>query len=158
MTELIVGHDNDVGHWVASRIPHLQTVENLGEYIAIGIVSDEDEIMAGAVFNNYRGTNIEIQFASVDARWATKENIGSLLSYPFVQLGVSRLTAVVSKNNKRVRKFLLGIGFKNEGTLRNAFLLPDGSPENAIIYGMIRKEAGKWLEGVSHGKVSTCGT
>jgi len=158
MSTLLLDAQNDVAQWVAYRIPHIQTAENLGDFFAIGVLDSKGGVMAGIVYNNYRGSNIELQFASENPKWATPQNIGLLLSYPFDHVGVPRVTSVVNKRNRRIRRFLEGIGFKNEGTLRNCLLLPDGKLENAIIYGMIRREANKWLERVSYGKESPVAT
>lgn len=155
MSELVFDQDSIVGQWVASRIPHIQTSENLGDFVAIGVVNSDGNEIAGIVYNNYRHTNIELQFASEDPKWATPRTIGLLLSYPFIQLGVPRVTCICNKRNKRIRRFLEGVGFKNEGTIRETLPMPDGKLENAIIYGMIRREAERWLERVNYGKVST---
>jgi hypothetical protein len=155
VSKLVIGNDYNVGVWVAGKIPHLESVGSLGEFVAISVVDNKDIPMAGIVYNNFRMTNIELQFASVNPMWATKKNIGLLLCYPFIQLGLPRITAIVQRGNKRIRKFLEGIGFKNEGTLRNCLTAHKGRFENAIIYGMIRKEAEKWLSGVNYGKEFT---
>lgn len=93
-----------------------------------------DKLAAVAAFTNYRTVDIEILFASDNPRWATKQTIAWILAFPFVQLGTQRCTAMVLKSNKRVRKLLLGTGFKEEGRHLHAAR----NLETVLSYGMTR--------------------
>ena len=106
MTNLVFGRDEELVTW-AER-------SGLGPFqrplTAIGVVDDEDKIMAVAIYNNYRySSDIEVSFVAATPRWATQGNIRAMLSYPFVQLGVKRLSAITTKKNKRCRKLLTGL-------------------------------------------------
>lgn len=105
-------------------------------YQTIGVMVDK-KLAAVAVYHNYRSPDIQISFASLSPRWAMPGAVKWIThTYPFEQLGAKRLTAIVRKKNKRVRRFLEGVGFKLEGTHPKAF--PDG---DACTYGLLRENS-----------------
>lgn len=99
----------------------------------IGVWRDE-KLAAVAAFTNYRTVDIEILFASDNPRWATKQTITYILAFPFIQLKTQRCSAMVLKSNRRVRKLLTGIGFKEEGRHLHAAK----NLETVLSYGMTR--------------------
>ena len=138
MTTLVFGRDEELAEWAEkSGVGPFQR-----PLTAIGITDKEDKIMAVAIYNNYRySADIEVSFVAATPRWATQANIRAMLYYPFVQLGVKRLTAITTKKNKRCRKLLTGLGFKQEGVHPFA-----GENEaTAITYGLYREPASKWV-------------
>jgi len=119
--------------------------------VAIGVARNND-LLAVAVFENYRTSNgkplsIECSIAADSPRWITKGTVRAILSYPFLQLGVQRITALVHETNERSVKFLNGLGFVREGYIRDA--LENGA--GVYITGMLRAEAAKWLGGIVNG-------
>lgn len=103
---------------------------------AIG-VRRGDKLIAGFVYNHYLGHQIEVTVASVDPRWSLRRDIvRALFIYPFVQLGVTRLTCTVSVFNKKAIKLAEGLGFRREGLLRRGY---DGV-NDAYLYAMLREE------------------
>ncbi len=138
---LVFNDDFAVGEWVARRIPHVRSVREWGPFRAIGVARG-DEPIAGAVFNNSRGFDMEISFAADSPRWATRGMVRDILAYPFVQCDCTRLTAVVGKRNKRARRFVEGLGFKQEGCVRRGL---DGR-QDAILYGL-QNEQCRWIHG-----------
>lgn len=138
----------EVAAWVARRIAILGGVAALGPHAAIGIERD-GALIAGAVFHNYRHHDIEVSFAADDPGWARRGTIRAILRYPFAQLGCTRLTALIARDNARAAKLLEGLGFKREGVLRRAY---DGTAD-ALVFGMLREEC-HWLEDI-HGKEHT---
>jgi len=99
-----------------------------------------NQIIAVALFHNFKGHDIEIGFAADDPRWAERGVIRAIFHYVFEQLGCSRLTTITAKNNKRARKLDEGLGFKLEGVHENGM----APGVTAISYGMT-KENCKWL-------------
>ena len=103
---------------------------------AIG-VRRGNNLIAGFVYNNYVGISINVTVASVDPRWTLRRDIiRALFIYPFVQLGVTRLTCSVSVHNKKAIKLAEGLGFHREGLLRRGY---DGI-NDAYLYAMLREE------------------
>lgn len=140
---LIFGHSRVLAHWAGSRIG----ISDFGPCVAIGI-AHRNEIVAAAVFNNYRHPNIEITFVTSSPRWASRGAIRAILQYPFVQLRCKRITAITEAANYPARAFLFRLGFHEEGYHPDA--LPSG---DAVTYGLLAKDAGRWIaEECSHGK------
>jgi RimJ/RimL family protein N-acetyltransferase len=103
-------------------------------------VERHGEIVAVAIYNNYRPPCIDITFVSSSPRWASKHVIRTMLRYPFVQLGCKRLTAVTAAQNVTARAFLQRLGFFQEGVHPDA--LPTG---DAVSHGLLAKHAARWL-------------
>ena len=116
--------------WIEKRL-----ASTLGQCQCLAVVRD-GRLLAVAAYNNYTTRDIELNFAADHPRWATKQVVTWLLAYPFVQLGTQRVTAKVKKSNKKARKLLVGVGFKEEGCHRHAA----ENLETVFSYGMVRPE------------------
>lgn len=138
---MIYGHDAEVIEWVGKRLDcNFESTDK-----AIGIARN-GKIVAGVVYHNYRpGFNIEMSIASITPRWATKEVLRALFSYPFIQLGLPRVTGIAARDNASVRRFDERLGFVKEGIMRNAH-----SDGDAVIYGMLKNEC-KYIEDSPNG-------
>ncbi len=132
---IIYGYHDYLARWAGDRLG----IDDWGPCKCIGVMRAH-EIVAVAVFNRYVHPNIEISFVTTDRRWATPEAVRCIMSYPFVQLGVKRLTSTTSDTNQSARTFLCRMGFKLEGIHPDA--LPSGT---ALTFGLLRKDAEKWL-------------
>lgn len=132
---ILYGRSQYVAAWAGERLG----IADWGPCQAIGVLRDM-ELVAAAVFNNYRHPNIEISFVVSSPRWATPLAVRSILQYPFDQLGVKRLTSVTEATNQRARAFLSRLGFREEGVHPDA--LPTG---DAITYGLLARDASRWL-------------
>lgn len=114
--------------WLTRRVRDYRP----GHYTACVAVLRDNNIAAVVAWDNYRGRDIEATFAASTPRWATRQTIRDLLLYPFGQLKVARVTAMVHKSNKRSRRFIEGIGFHLEGKHRHA----GPHKESVFSYGM----------------------
>ena len=144
---LLFGEDKGVAHWVAERIPHARVRipyfppgEVFGPAAAIGVARG-DELVAGVVFHNYDPfvRSIEVSCAAASPRWANRRVFSDLLRYPFSQLDCRRITAVTPRRAPpgatSPRKFLEGLGFVREGSIRFGF-----GDQNAIVYGLLAED------------------
>jgi ribosomal protein S18 acetylase RimI-like enzyme len=116
--QLVFGEDRAIGKWVMARIPHASGAVD-GCY-AIG-VHDGRDLVAGVVYSGFTEGNCEMSIAAVTPRWAQRGVIRALLHYPLVQCELRRVTAMVPHDATRTLRFLRGVGFKQEGTLRDWF-------------------------------------
>lgn len=120
--------------------------------VAVG-VANGGELLSVTVFDNYRtdddGTpsNVECSIASISPRWVNKGTVRGILSYPFCQLRVRRVTCLIGSKNLRSLKFCEGLGFEPEGWVRQA----RGPDEDIIVMGMLREESRRWLGGLLDG-------
>lgn len=117
----------------------LPEVDNVDQHQAIAIVSGED-VKAVVLYGDYSRTDIRMHIASVDPSWCKKGVLRGCFAYPFNQLRVMRVTAIVPKKNKHARRFNERLGFVHEGTHPRS--MPDGSA--TCSYGMV-KEKCRWI-------------
>ena len=136
MMRLVCNRQPELLTWAKDRMP-LLNIE--GGAAGIG-VEEKGVLLAVAVFDRYRGHDIEISFAADSPRWARRGVIRGIFHYPFVQLGCVRLTTITAENNTRARRLDEGLGFVLEG------IHPDGLAPGvtAVSYGMQRSKC-KWL-------------
>lgn len=115
-------------------------ISDWGPCVTIGVMA-RGELVATAVFHQYRHPSIEISFVTTDRRWATPQTVRGIMRYPFVQLGCTRLTAITSDTNQRTCAFLYRLGFCLEGIHPDTF----GPGAAAVSFGLLRKDAERWL-------------
>lgn len=141
----VTGSDREVGEFVAKGVG--MPVDEFGKFTAIGW-SGDNGLYAGVVYHNYRKTDIELVVYSERVNWLTRKVLQYIFTYPYIQLGCVRTTAVTGRKNHRTRKLLLGVGYRLEGVCRKGM---DGK-QDAFIYGMLRDEC-KWLTSkTTHGQ------
>ena len=132
---IVVGKDHIVGPWVVERGGG--TWEGCGTTIGI---ERNGVLVGGVIFDNYNGANICIHSASDGTgRWMNREFLWFVFYYPFVQLGVKRITGPIPSSNFKARKFNENLGFELETTLKDAH--PEG---DLLIYKMTPDKC-KWL-------------
>ena len=136
---LIYGHDRELALWAGKHLGYEGAIGAPQNPVAIG-VERSGRIVAAAVFYDYRLTSIEVTFVTTTPRWASRDNIKAILSYPFLQLRCRRLTAITEACNVEARAFLRRLGFRQEGVHPDGFESGDG-----ISYGLLRRDAERWL-------------
>jgi RimJ/RimL family protein N-acetyltransferase len=108
--------------------------------MAVGLERD-GLIVAGALYERCNGHNVFFHGAGDGTRrWATREFIRALVRFPFVELNVPRMTAVVAASNLAARAFDEKLGFVEEGRLAGA--AHDGSDS---IYMTLWRHSCPWL-------------
>lgn len=141
--QLICGQDAAVAEWVRARIPHMAGGD-FGPCVAIGVADEGGRLVAGAVYHGYTalpgGGDIQMSMAADSAGWARRGIIRGLLSYPFDQAGCHRVTTITPLRNARALKINKGLGFEQEGRIRRGY-----GDDDAIIMGLLREDAGRWL-------------
>lgn len=132
---IILGQDDLVIPWIIERIPHTSFFDDA---TSIGVERD-GELIGGVLYSNYRDRDIEMSAAG-EGNWLNRANLYAFFAYPFLQLGCARVTAIVPKRNKDVRKFIEKVGWVIEGRHRHAF--PN---DDAISYGMLKNDC-RWIK------------
>lgn len=123
--------------WAESRLPGVDKERAS----CIGVEDPKTgELIAAAVFHNYRGHDVEIGFAADSPRWAQRGVVRAIFGYVFNQLGCTRLTTITGENNERALRLDEGLGFVREG------YHPHGMAPGvaAISLGMQREDC-KWI-------------
>lgn len=133
------GDEPLVAQWVADKFPHL---EGFGQGRAVGWVTDDGRLIGGLVLCPRGGCfDAELSIYFEKECRPTRAQLRALFTLAFDQWGLTRLTCLIAKKNRRARDFVERIGFVREGTMRLGF---DGY-QHAIVYGMLRKDC-KWVQ------------
>lgn len=107
----------------------------------IGSVTEDMEIMGVVVYSRWTAHNCEMSVASVTPKFMTRAFLRKVFGYPFTELGLCRVTAVVEVANTKALDMNHGLGFKDEGILRNWY----GEGKDGVVMGMLKDEC-KWLK------------
>ena len=122
--------------WVAARVG---SIPNPNDSVAIGQVSG-DHIVAGAYYDRYTGRSITITVAVEKGTHVAKDFLRAIFQYPFNQLGVERLVAYSSTDNKASLDLIRRVGFKLQAVIPNIY------PEGDMVISAMTKEQAKYLE------------
>lgn len=136
---ILIGADELVGELVRSRIPHMQDGA-WGPFKALGVVRN-GKLVGGVVYHGYRVFDIQMSCAFDQVGWALPRTVRALLAYPFVDLGVQRVSAFTGRKNKKARKLLLDLGFTLEGVAKLGL---DGF-EDAFAFALLKEQC-RWLK------------
>jgi hypothetical protein len=142
---ILIGADDLVANLVASRIPHMAN-RTFSPCTALGVVRG-GELVGGAVYHGYLVHDVQVSFALDRVAFIPWR---ALFSYPFLELGCARITAVVGRKNKKSRKLVEALGFKLEGVHLKGL---DGH-EDAFSFGMLRENC-RWIKRETHGQIGS---
>ncbi len=114
---LLVGHDEDVGRFVAQGDYPEPPLWKDG-FRAFGIIREDGALIAGVVFDDWHPAQrrVELSARALDPRAFGPGILRQLGDYPFRKLDCFRVWARTQPSNLRARKFLKGIGFTEEST------------------------------------------
>lgn len=141
MRRFIYGHPQLLLPWAAQRMPwpdfKFPDTSN-----AMAVVID-DKIACVAVFHDWYPAfkTISMSIAADDARWAGKEAFGTILGFPFLQLGCHSITTWQPASHAKAYKLVKGVGFKDAGLLREKF-----NGEDIRVLDLLKREAERWLK------------
>ena len=131
-----------VAQFVAAQFP-LARERGFDRFVtAVGIANSDNVIVGGIVLSDYRGHDGKLSIYANDPRFLTPAMVSDLCRFVFVEAKFLRVTAETAKRNKRARRFVEGMGFRLEGTMRHGW--HDGT-DDMCIYGMTHDQC-KWIE------------
>jgi RimJ/RimL family protein N-acetyltransferase len=133
MKRIILDQRERCGAFLFGALPYATGMDNW--YETIGLEQDGD-LIAVVLYNIYSGADIAMHVAAVDgSRWMTRSYLRAVFRYPFVQLGVRRVSGFVPASNAQAIRFNEHLGFKREGLMREALW-----DDDVIVFGMLRQE------------------
>jgi len=136
---LVYDNHSEICEWASMGIFGVADMFDRDSY-AIGVM-DNGRLIAGVIYNNYYpGISIEMSIYSVDKRWATRQNLKAFFHYPFIELGLKRVTTLCSANEGDIMLFNQRLGFSKEGYHPEAH----DSGDDAVSFGMVKKNC-RWL-------------
>lgn len=118
-----------VAEWVSARAD----ADPRGISAAIGWVSD-GKLVAGATYEDYTGGSITATIA-IDNGSMVKQFLSAIFEYPFRQLNVGKIFAMVAQTNSPSRRLVEKMGFVQETVLKDYY-----SCEDLIVYSMTAKQ------------------
>ena len=118
-----------------------------GDTYAIGL-EQSGEIVGVVLYNNFLEVACNMHVVSDGKRrWLTRDFLVHAFAYPFIQLGLNRVTAMVPASNTDALTLDLKLGFQLEGRMTEA--MPG---DDVVILGMLRRHC-KWIpEGFNYGR------
>lgn len=120
----------------------------ISEGVTISLLAGGD-FRAVVVYDSWvEGNSINMHVAAVPGRrWLTREFLRAAFRYPFVQLGLRRVTLPIDRSNTDARRFAAKLGASLEGIAREA----GTNGDDLCIYGMLKREC-RWLEEKTDGQ------
>ena len=129
---VLYGADDIVSEWVQRRLGGIKAHRPC---VALG-VTDGNDLLGGIVFFNATDSDIQCAVAAVGPQAAKPRAMAQIFAYPFVQLGLERVSAEIELDNERSIKLARGLGFVREGTKRRA--APGG--RHVGVFGLLRQQ------------------
>jgi len=111
-------------------------LQPIGGAKGIGLERD-GKMVAGVLYEGYTHHNIWMHVAAEPgSHWLTRDFLRAVFAYPFVQLGVDRVSGYVDASNTAARRFDEHLGFQEEAVLKGA--ARDGG--DVILYVLWKKD------------------
>ena len=117
----------------------LTGTESFGECRTIAFL--DDDLLAVVLYSGKDEMNIMMAIASSTPKWCTRWSLKVAFGFPFIQLGLNRITTYVRAGNAPAIRLNEGLGFSRVGELENYY----ESGESAMIYGMTKDKC-RWLK------------
>lgn len=139
---VLTGADAHVAAWVEQKLGG-DTVDV--PFYAIGITGEGGALIGGAYFYNYRSgdaNDICCAVAVEDGNTISRDVLRKILSYPFGQLSLPRISIEIDESNQRAIEQADIIGFKLEGRKRRA----GKGGGDILLMGLLRDECKFWSE------------
>ncbi len=135
---VIYGDDAEMCRWAAATIGAGGGFSADARAIGMEVGG---EIVAVTVWNCFELHNCLMSVASDGSRrWMTREFLFRSFAYPFLQLGLPRVTVKVDEANAASLRLTKHLGFVEEGRLRRA--APGGRDD--IVMGLLSEEC-RWI-------------
>jgi hypothetical protein len=127
-----------VRDWVKARLDGDDQFADGYPVAILKKLPDNDAVIRAAmIFDNCSKTNVFIAGASDTNGFMAPAEVAMVLATPFLPpLNVIRITALVSKANKRSARLMEGLGFVHEGTLRDY----EKPGSHTLVYGLTKSD------------------
>lgn len=135
--KLLFGHDRIVADWASKRSG--SPLRNW--YHAVGILDEEGLLIGCASFHDMNGSNVEVCFFGPNS--LNISVVRELMRFAFHHLEVNRVTARTPRQNKRLVRHLMKLGFQCEGVMKRYYGPRKGL--DAIMFGLLAHEAHRFL-------------
>lgn len=132
MSEIIHRQDPAYLAWAAERIG-IPSFRPDAKTLAI---ARNGQLSGVIVYDTFSSVDCNMSAASDGStQWMSRELIRAMFAYPFIQLGLRRVTAIVASRNTQSLNYSLNMGFQVEGFCPHAM-----EDDDVYILGMLREK------------------
>lgn len=136
MAQLVYDNPERLKAWALERSPDIPATS---EAHSMGLEED-GELVVVVLYEGFTAHMCNMHVVSDNRRrWCSRGFLAAAFAYPFLQLGLCRVTALVGSNNAKALGMDIRLGFKPEGVMRGAL-----GDEDLVVMGMLRDEC-IWL-------------
>lgn len=139
----LVPHPDEIDTFLENS----QRAHLAGDGLAFATVERATDRVAGStrfMKSDPRNGRLEIGFTFLGNSWQrTGINVEAkllMLAHAFEALGMNRVEFLTDQLNDRSRRAILGLGAKEEGTLRSHMVMRDGRVRDSVLYSIIKSE------------------
>lgn len=136
------GIDQPVADYIASKFDLAARRGGFKPHVAVGIVNEAGTLCGGIVMTDWRGHDACLTIHLEPPAYISAPMVKELCAFVFRKKRMKRVTAEIAKKNRRARRYVEGMGFRLEGTLRHGW---HDAKDDMCIYGLTY-DACKWLE------------
>ena len=133
----VITHDNErISKWASK---HLEGITwNSPQCFGFEL---NDKLIGAVIFSEWTKNDIHVSVVSTNARMWQKRILRILFHYTWVTCGCIRMSALAKESNKKSRRLLEALGFKEEGRLRKYHGNEDG-----VVYGILKEDSERWYQ------------
>lgn len=102
-------------------------------------ITREGKLLGGVIYDNFRVRSIQMHIVALATDWGYRDMAHMVFDYPFNQLGVERIFAMVPSTSEKILDFDRRMGFVDETKIMGA--VPDG---DLVVLCMDRAHC-RWL-------------
>lgn len=136
MGELIYDDSSRLKDWAVERMPDVPVG---GDAHTLGLLVD-GKLAVVVIYESFTPHMCSMHVVTDNGRrWCSRGFLAAAFAYPFKQLGLSRVTALIPASNTKALNMDVRLGFKPEGVMRKGL-----GNDDLIVLGMLRDEC-IWL-------------
>jgi RimJ/RimL family protein N-acetyltransferase len=103
-------------------------------------ITRDGKLLGGILYDNYRVRSIQMHMVVLQPDWGFRDVLQVIFDYPFNQLGVERIFAMVPSTSAEILRFDRALGFKDHTRIEGA--IPGG---DLVVLSMDRDHC-RWLK------------
>lgn len=107
-------------------------------YICFGVEGD-DGLGLGVIYERIINFDVCMHIVCTDRKLMTRRVVTAAFTFPFVNLGRSRVTGLVPASNMASRELCEKLGFELEGRRKHVY-----ADDDELVYGMTKEQC-RWL-------------
>jgi hypothetical protein len=150
MTYRIIGNQKERAfEWAKNRFPGSNPP--YWHYYTALFVENDVGILGAVFYSDFTSNSVDMHVAAMDDRnWLSKPFLSMVFGYPFIQLGLGRVTARIGADNHKAERFLHHLGFTHEGTH------PEGWEKGVALlsFGLLKEQC-RYLRAPFNGKAES---